>query len=193
MTWRGASCDRLAEPVVQEHAIGQTGQVVMLGRMGDLQRHRPGRAHVAEDDHGSGRMPLAVMHGGYGVLDRDFMSVTAHEYAVRRQVDGWSCPPGIPSDSAGLRLMRVQDLQDLGHRPCLALPAATSPSIVPRRALRKVMFPAMSVQSDGIADAVERDVGALVFREQGLFHRLALDRIAQRPQQPRASISPLTR
>ena len=35
--------DRLADPVVQQHAIGQTGQKVVLGRMGHLQRHRPGR------------------------------------------------------------------------------------------------------------------------------------------------------
>ena len=35
--------DRLADPVVQQHAIGQTGQKVVLGRMGHLPRHRQGR------------------------------------------------------------------------------------------------------------------------------------------------------
>ena len=37
---------------------------------------------------------------------------------------------------------------------------------------------------DGVADAVERDLGALLLDEQRLFHDLALDGVAQRTQQP---------
>ena len=51
------------------------------------------------------------------------------------------------------------------------------------------MFPEMSVQIDGVADAVERDLGALLLREQRLFHGLALDRVAQGAHQPARSRS----
>ena len=48
--------------------------------------------------------------------------------------------------------------------------------------------------NDGVADAVERDLGAFLFREQRLFHGLALDGVAQGAQQAsRVSIWPLMR
>ena len=50
------------------------------------QRHRPGRAHVAENDDRSGGLPFAVVNGGNGVFDRNFKSVTPDEDAVRRQM-----------------------------------------------------------------------------------------------------------
>ena len=92
--------DRLADPVVQQHPIGQPGQKVVLGRMGDLQRHRPGDAHVAKNDDRSGGLPFAVVNGGDGVFDRNFKSVTPDEDGVRRQVHGLDLAERpCPSDS----------------------------------------------------------------------------------------------
>jgi hypothetical protein len=70
VTW--GQDDRLANPVVEEHAIGQTGQKVVLGRMGHLQRHRPGRADVAENDYRSARLPFTVVDGGRQSLRSEF-------------------------------------------------------------------------------------------------------------------------
>ena len=61
--------DRLAHPVVQKQSIGQTGQKIVLGQMSHLLRHRPRRAHVAENDHRSSNLPFTVVDGGYGVFD----------------------------------------------------------------------------------------------------------------------------
>ena len=55
--------DRLANPVVQEHSIWQTGQEVVLSRMGHPQSHVMGRAHVAEHDHRSRNPPFTVVDG----------------------------------------------------------------------------------------------------------------------------------
>src|SRR3981081_4413479 len=52
--------NRLVNAVVEEHSIGQTGQKVVVGRMGHLHRHRPGCAHVAENDYRSVSMPFTV-------------------------------------------------------------------------------------------------------------------------------------
>ena len=42
----------------------------------------------------------------------------------------------------------------------------------------------MSVQTTASPMRIERDLGALLFVEQRLLHDLALDRVAQGPQQP---------
>ena len=80
--------------------MGKPGQKVVLGRMGHLQRHRPGHAHVAENDDRSGSLPFAVVNGGDEVFDRNFKSVTPDEDRVRRQVHGLvSAELHYPSDS----------------------------------------------------------------------------------------------
>ena len=124
--------DRLADPVVQQHAIGQTGQKVVLGRMGHLQRHRPGRAHVAENDDGSGR--LALRGRGWGRRS------PRSEFQIRRAGPEYSSTAGArfglarrpsPSDWGWFReLWRPGSgkLRPWAGRP---LPAATSPSFFP--------------------------------------------------------------
>jgi signal peptidase I len=48
--------------------------------MRHLQRHRPGRAHVAENDDRADSLPFTVVDGGNGVFDRDFKTVPPDEY-----------------------------------------------------------------------------------------------------------------
>ena len=51
--------NRLGEPVVQQHAVGQVGQKVVLGQIDGPQRHRPHLADVFEYDHRADHLPLA--------------------------------------------------------------------------------------------------------------------------------------
>ena len=67
--------DRLADAVVQQHAVGQAGQEVVLGRMGHLQRHRPGRADIAKHDHRADDLPCAIVDWRHRILDRNFGAV----------------------------------------------------------------------------------------------------------------------
>ncbi len=41
--------DRLSDAVVQQRAVGQIGQKIMLGQMGHFGDHRLGRGDVVED------------------------------------------------------------------------------------------------------------------------------------------------
>src|SRR5579872_5887094 len=81
--------DRLVYTVVQEHAIGQAGQKVVLGRMGHLLGHGASSAHVAKDDDGPRSFPLMVMDGSDGIFDRRFRSITPYEDTVRWQMHGF--------------------------------------------------------------------------------------------------------
>src|SRR6202011_5012189 len=56
-------CDRLANPVVQQHSIGQVGQKIVFRQVGHLLRHRAGSAHVTENNDGSGGLPFTVVDG----------------------------------------------------------------------------------------------------------------------------------
>ena len=64
--------DRLVDPVVQKHSIGQTSEAIMLGRMRHLQRHRPGHRHVAHDGYGPDNLPSIVVDGGDGNIRSEF-------------------------------------------------------------------------------------------------------------------------
>ena len=50
--------------------------------------------------------------------------------------------------------------------------------------LRNVIVAREVGARDRVADAVERDLGALLLREQRLFHGVALDRVAERAHEP---------
>ena len=182
------SCDAparpiaLVDPVVQQHSIGQARQKIMLGGVGHLQRHRPADAPVAEDDDCSGRAPGPIVDGGDGILDRNFKSVAPDQNAVRRQVHGSVMPNGHRHRiGGGLASRGVPDLQDFGHgSACRLLPR-------PARHFFRDDIEEGDVSLDvsannGIADGVERDLGAFLFLEQRFFHELAVDGMPQRSQ-----------
>jgi hypothetical protein len=75
--------DGLRHAVVQEHAVRQAGQEVVLGRMRHLYRDGAGEPHVPEDDHGPGALPPAVVDGRDGRGDGDVHPVPAHQDRVR--------------------------------------------------------------------------------------------------------------
>ena len=78
----------MVNSVVQQYSIWQTRQKVVMGRMGHLQRHRLGRAHVVENDDRSASLSFTVVDGGDGVFDRSFKSVTPDKDTVGWQVHG---------------------------------------------------------------------------------------------------------
>ena len=172
--------DRLADAVVQEHAIGQAGQEIVLGRMGHLQRHRARRAHVAEDDDRAGHLPFAVVDRGDGVFDRNLKSVAPDEDAVRRQVTSSdpaaiaiSIGSGIASRLVASRICRISAI----GRPTAS--CSGQPVMFSATRLRKVMFPAMSVQMTASPMQLSVTSARSFSIEQRLFHGLALDGIAQ--------------
>ena len=176
------SGNRLADPIVQEHPIGQTGQEIVLGRMGYLQRHGAGRAHVAENDDGSRDLPFAVMDGRDAVLDRHFMSVAADQDAVRRQVHG---PVLIDCHlhriGSGFASCGVQDLKNVDHRPAGRILQRPARQFF-RNQIKEGDVSCDVGANNGVADTIERNLCALLFHEQRLFHSLALDGIAQGSQ-----------
>ena len=139
-------------------------------------------------------LPVAVVDRRDRVLDRDLGPVPPDEEAVRRKVDG-----PVPADRH-LRRIRddlaargVQDPEDVGHRAADGLVARPAGHVLRRQVQERDV--AGDVGADhGVADAVERDLGALLLDEQRLLHDLALDRVADaRARSPRVSIWPLIR
>ncbi len=78
----------MAQPVIQEHAVRQPGQKVVLREMGHPERHRARLAHVAENYHGAGDLTAPVVNGGASILNGGLMPVAADQSAMRAQADG---------------------------------------------------------------------------------------------------------
>jgi hypothetical protein len=176
------SGNRLAHPIVEEHPIGQTGQEIVLGRMGYLRRHGAGRAHVAENDDGSRDLAFEVMDRRDAVLDRHFMSVAADQDAVRRQVH---YPVLIDCHlhriGSGFASCCVQDLKNVNHRPAGRILQRPARQFF-RNGVKEGDFSCHVGANNGFSDRIERNLCALRFHEQRVFHILALDGIAQGSQ-----------
>src|SRR5277367_2616380 len=84
--------DGLAHAVIKEHAIRQTGQKVVLSRVGHLCGHGPRCGSVTENDYRSSSLSSPVMDGGNGILDWRFESITPNEDTVRWQAHGLVSP-----------------------------------------------------------------------------------------------------
>ena len=87
MAVAAGQCDRLGQPVVQQHAVRQIGQEVVLRQMDGLQRQRARHAHVVEHDDGADHLPAAIVNGRGGVFDGRLDAVAPDQQAVRRQAD----------------------------------------------------------------------------------------------------------
>ena len=139
--------DGLVDAVVQQHAVGQTGQKVVLGGMRHLHGHGTGRADVAEDDDRAGGLPFAVVDGCHGVFDGNFRSVAPNEDAAGRQVHRAVLPDRhFHRVRADFAAGGVQDAEYFGHGPAGCL-CHDQPVIFSAARLRKVMFPETSVHT----------------------------------------------
>src|ERR1700674_3979154 len=110
--------DRLIHAVVEEHAIGQAGQKVMLSGVSHLQRHGAGGTYVAEDDYCSGGFSFAVVDGGNRIFNGNFKTVAPDENTVGWQVHGPILPNRLLHRTwGGYAAGGIQDLKNFSHGP----------------------------------------------------------------------------
>ena len=178
--------NRLGEPVVEQHAVGQVGQKVVLGQIDGPQRHRPHLAHVLEHDHRADHLPSPIVDRRRGVFDRRLEPVASDEEAGRRQIDGpielHRPVRRVPRRFAGCRIEDREHFRELPAQRLLARPA--------RHAFGheiEVGHDTVDIGAEhGVADRVEGRFRALLFKEQRFVRRLALDDVADGPRQRRA-------
>ena len=167
--------NRLGEPVVQQHAVGQIGQEVVLRQVDGLQGHRPRLAHVLEHDHRADHLPAPVVDRGGGVFDGRLEPVAPDEEAVGGQADDSVELNGLVHRvPRGFARRGVNDVEYLGERPAQRL--LTRPA---RHAFGhgvEIRHVARDIGAEhGVADRVEGHLSALLFEEQRLVRRFSLD------------------
>ena len=175
---------RLRDPVVQQHPVRQARQEVVLGRVQDLLSHGAGLCHVAKNDHGAVDLAFAVANGGDGSLHRRLEPVTPDQDVVRRRLHRFGLGPGDEQRARRVRTRRgIQNSDDLRQGPAGGL-VLGPPHHLLRHEVQEGDVARLVRRDDAVADTVERDGRALSLDEEHLFHRLALDGVAQRSEQP---------
>ena len=115
---RGASAMAWLTRSFKQHSVGQTGQKVMLRRVGHLQRHGPRRADIAKNDNRAGDPALHDRESVPPSLRWELHAIAPDQDAVRRQPDG---PVLRTARSWGwpivLRWSRPRDLENLVDWP----------------------------------------------------------------------------
>src|SRR5258708_39475964 len=79
--------NRLSDPVIEEHAIGQIREHIVLRRVSHLVRHGTRRAHIVEDDYRSHNAAYAVVDRGSRIFNGGFKTVAADEDGVQSETD----------------------------------------------------------------------------------------------------------
>ena len=74
---------RLRQSVVQQHAIGQLGEKIVLGQIRHPERHRAGYTDVMENDHRARHLPAPVVNGSRSIFNG---SNTTYLYVLPRSV-----------------------------------------------------------------------------------------------------------
>jgi hypothetical protein len=169
--------DRVADAFLEEHAIRQAGEIVMLRRMRHLQRRRARLADVPEHDDRAEWVALTIVNRRDGVLDRNLGAVAPDERAVRRQL----ADPGRANRLRDLA-RGVEHLEHVEQRLIRGgLPGPAGHGL--GRDIQERDVAGHVRADDAVANATERDLRPLLLEEQGLLHALALDRVAQGPHQ----------
>ncbi len=76
----------MRDAVVEQEAIGQAGEEVMLCRMHHLLGHGTRRADVAKENYGADDLPGGIVDGRDRIFDEDLTAVAAQKKTVRRDV-----------------------------------------------------------------------------------------------------------
>jgi hypothetical protein len=169
------------EARVEFAAVDEAGERVMTRLVGQRAFQAPLLRHVAEHDHGTDGHALAIADRGRGFLDGELFAAPVHEHVVVGRHR--SLAPGehaIEHVCDGFARGFVDELQDIADRA----------------AARLVDRPASETFGDGIqvidvcgrvrgdhrvADRLQRDSGAILFREDRLLRALALSDVGNRP------------
>ena len=176
--------NRLGEPVVQQHAVRQIGQKVVLRQVDGLERDRPRGAHIMEHHDGADHLPAPIVDGGGGVFDGRLEPVAPDEQAVRREADGAVELNGLPP--SGSEPVRVWSPSMIWNTSASGRPNAScrGQPVMPFGHGIEIGHVARDIDAEhGVADRVERDFRALLFEEQRLFRRLALDDVPKGTRQ----------
>src|SRR6266436_486517 len=108
--------NRLSDPVVEEHTIGQIREYIVLRGVSHLVRHGPRRAHIMENDHGSNNPPAAVVDRGGGIFNGGFKTVAADEDAVQSESDSSVLlNRHLHRISSGLARIAINNLEHFGE------------------------------------------------------------------------------
>ena len=153
----------------------------MLGQIGHSERQRPRRAHVVKHHDGAGHLSSAVVDGCGGILDGGFDSVAPDQDAVRGEAHGLVFPNrqrhGIRH---GFASGGIDDPEHFLERmTCCLLPRPARHAFSDHIEIGHIA-PDVGAH-DRVADGVERDLCALLFFEQRLCVRRALDHAAAGP------------
>ena len=77
--------DRLVHTIIEECPIGQTGEGVVLGGMGQPVLQCPLLGDIAKHEHRPGDLPFPIVKRGGGIFDEDLPSVALDEDTVGRK------------------------------------------------------------------------------------------------------------
>jgi len=117
-------CNRLNKPFIQQRAIGQIGEKVVLGQMGHFFRQFPRGGDIVENQHCAGDFAVPVVNGGGRVFDPGLGAIATDQhnagshghYPVFRECH-------FRRILCGLSGKTVEDMEHFGKRPahCLLL------------------------------------------------------------------------
>ena len=151
----------------------------MQGKMRELQLQHARLAHVAENHHGAGDLPVLAVDRGHGVFDRRFEPVPTDEHGVHGKADDIVALSGqfhgIRSSSARVA---VDDAEHFGKHPAERLCARPA-----RHSFRdRIEIRDLAVHvgaDDAVADGIEHDLRPFSFRKQRVVHRRAFEYVSQ--------------
>src|SRR5579864_9266783 len=79
--------NRLSDPVVEQHTIGQIREYIVLRGVRHLVRHGPRRAHIVENDNRSYNPAHSVVYRSGGVFNSGFKTVAPDQDAIHSKSD----------------------------------------------------------------------------------------------------------
>src|ERR1700735_1409580 len=175
--------NRLADPIVEQEAIRQTGNSVVLSVVGHFKRHRASRAHIVKNDNSSNDTAFPVGYRRGGSFNRAFKSVAPNKNTIRSESDGTVLlNRHFHRISSSFARSAVNDLEDFAKRltsSVFALPA----SQLFRHEIEIRNVSGNIRTENGIANGIEGDQGAFFFQIQRIFHHFSFNRVVQRARE----------
>ena len=170
--------------VLQQHAVGQVGQWVVLGQAGHALGHGNGISHIAQHRHRTRHRTMAVGDGAGSLLHLESLpSGAVHQHAPHRFCGRALLHYGTQRAGQGLvvvwaaqahhlihvvhgRIKRLPACQALGHRV-------------------EVGHHAFGIRAHhGVANGLQREAHALFLVEQFVLHALALGDVRHLHKKP---------
>jgi hypothetical protein len=165
--------DRLLDAVVEQGAIGQIGEHVVLSEMRHFLRHRTFATHVTEHDDGAGDLTVGPVNRGRGIFDEQLRTISSDQQPIgqRNRLPGSHRQSRRVGGSGPAR--GVNDLEDLYKRQAGGV-SLRPPGESLRRGVQ-IDHPAIRVRADDpVRNRVQRHLGAFLFGEQQVFDPLAV-------------------